>query len=63
MIEGQGWRIFRDPAGVPHVQADDLTALAHGHGYVTGLDRAWYAEVLRRRAEARSAELLGPDAF
>lgn len=63
MIEGQGWRVFRDPTGVPHVQAEDLTALAHGHGYVTGMDRAWYAEVLRRRAEARSAELLGPDAF
>lgn len=63
MIEGPGWRVFRDPAGVPHVQADDLTALAHGHGYVTGLDRAWHAEVLRHRAEARSAELLGPDAF
>ncbi|MDO4918465.1 GNAT family N-acetyltransferase [Kocuria sp.] len=63
MTTGPGWRLFRDPAGVPHVQAENLSALAHGHGYVTGLDRAWYAEVLRRRAEARSAELVGPEAF
>ncbi|RKQ36558.1 GNAT family N-acetyltransferase [Kocuria tytonis] len=61
MTTGPGWRLFRDPTGVPHVQADDLTALAHGHGYVTGLDRAWHVEVLRRRAEARSAELVGPE--
>ncbi|WP_270450423.1 GNAT family N-acetyltransferase [Kocuria marina] len=53
--------MWRDPSGVPHVQADDLTALAHGHGYVTGLDRAWHVEVLRHRAEGRSAELVGPD--
>ncbi len=58
---GPGWRLWRDPSGVPHVQADDLTALAHGHGYVTGLDRAWHVEVLRHRAEGRSAELVGPD--
>ncbi|WP_243635608.1 GNAT family N-acetyltransferase [Kocuria tytonicola] len=63
MSAGAGWQLFRDPHGVPHVQAEDLTALAHGHGYVTGVDRAWYAEVLRRRAEARSAELVGPDAL
>ncbi|WP_270256311.1 GNAT family N-acetyltransferase [Kocuria marina] len=61
MRSGPGWRLWRDPSGVPHVQADDLTALAHGHGYVTGLDRAWHVEVLRHRAEGRSAELVGPD--
>nr|WP_313362302.1 GNAT family N-acetyltransferase [Kocuria sp.] len=60
---GPGWRLWRDPLGVPHVQADDLTALAHGHGYVTGVDRAWHVEVLRHRAEGRSAELVGPDGF
>lgn len=60
-VAGSRWRVFRDPAGVPHVQGADLVALATGHGAVTARDRAWHLEVLRRRAEGRSAELLGPD--
>lgn len=60
-LSGDGWRVFRDPAGVPHVQADDVMALATGHGAVTAYDRVWHLEVLRARAESRSAELLGPE--
>ncbi|WHF23081.1 hypothetical protein QJS66_01375 [Kocuria rhizophila] len=33
---------------MPHVQADDLTGLARGHGYVTWTAR-WTPKVLRRR--------------
>lgn len=60
-LSGAGWRVFRDPAGVPHVQGSDLKSLATGHGAITAVDRPWQLEVLRRRAEGRSAELLGPD--
>lgn len=60
-LSGAGWRVFRDPAGVPHVQGSDLLTLATGHGAITAVDRPWQLEVLRRRAEGRSAELLGPD--
>lgn len=61
VLAGSRWRVFRDPAGVAHVQGDDLESLAEGHGAVTALDRVWHLEVLRRRAEARSAALLGDD--
>ncbi|WP_233568604.1 GNAT family N-acetyltransferase [Kocuria soli] len=60
-LEGPGWRVFRDPAGVPHVQADTVECLAEGHGAVTAVDRIWDLEVLRRRAEGRSAYLLGAE--
>ncbi len=60
-LSGAGWRVFRDPAGVPHVQGSDLMSVATGHGAITAVDRPWQLEVLRRRAEGRSAELLGPD--
>lgn len=60
-LVGHTWRVFRDPHGVPHVQADDLESLAEGHGAVTATDRAWDLEVLRCRAEGRSAALLGAE--
>lgn len=59
-LRGDGWAVFRDPHGVPHVQARDLEALAFGHGAVTARDRVWQLEVLRTRAESRSGQLLGP---
>lgn len=58
-LEGPGWLVFRDPAGVPHVQAESVEGLAEGHGAVTAVDRIWELEMLRRRAEGRSAALLG----
>ncbi|WP_260853462.1 GNAT family N-acetyltransferase [Kocuria palustris] len=60
VLSGPGWRVHRDPHGVPHVQAESIAALAEGHGAITAVDRAWDLEVLRTRAEARSAALLGP---
>ena len=60
-LSGDGWAVFRDPHGVPHVQARDLEALAFGHGAVTARDRVWQLEVLRTRAESRSGHLLGPE--
>lgn len=61
VLAGARWRIFRDPAGVPHVQGEDVESLAEGHGAITAMDRVWHLEVLRSRAEARSAALLGDD--
>lgn len=43
------------------MQAEDIEALAEGHGAVTAHDRPWHLEVLRCRAEARSAALLGDE--
>ncbi|WP_182524155.1 penicillin acylase family protein [Nocardioides dongkuii] len=56
-------RTYRDAHGVPHVRAGSLLSLAHGQGEVTGRDRAWQLEHLRRRATGTSAAVLGPSAL
>ncbi|MFP3897755.1 MAG: penicillin acylase family protein [Dehalococcoidia bacterium] len=53
--------IIRDDYGVPHVFADTREDLAFGAGYAMAQDRLWQADVLRRTASGRLAELLGPD--
>ena len=53
--------IIRDDYGVPHVFADTKEDLAFGAGYAMAQDRLWQADVLRRTASGRLAELLGPD--
>ena len=52
--------IIRDDYGVPHVFAETKEDLAFGAGYATAQDRLWQADVLRRTASGRLAELLGP---
>ena len=53
--------IIRDNYGVPHVFADTTEGLGFGAGYAMAQDRLWQADVLRRSAEGRLAELgLGP---
>jgi penicillin amidase len=49
--------IIRDDYGVPHVFADTKVGLAYGAGYAMAQDRLWQADVLRRAAEGRLAEL------
>lgn len=62
-----GVRIVRDAYGVPHIYAagpDQQTIqdhTAYGIGYAQAEERLFQMEVLRRAAEGRLADLLGPD--
>ena len=62
-----GVRIVRDAAGVPHIYATgaDTQAIqdntAWGIGYAQATERLFQMEILRRAAEGRLADLLGPD--
>ena len=49
--------IIRDNYGVPHIFADTKEGLGYGAGYAMAQDRLWQADVLRRAAEGRLAEL------
>ena len=55
-----GAEVLRDSYGVPHIYADDATDLFRAMGYASAHDRLWQAEVLRRSATGRMAEILGP---
>jgi len=61
-----GVTIVRDSSGVPHVFAggpDEQTIeerLAYGIGYAQAEERLFQMEILRRAAEGRLSELLGP---
>jgi penicillin amidase len=61
--DGHPWRylrIIRDDYGVPHVFSDTKEGLGFGAGYAMAQDRLWQADVFRRTASGRLAELLGP---
>jgi len=49
--------IIRDNFGVPHVFADTKEGLGFGAGFAMAQDRLWQADVLRRAATGRLAEL------
>src|SRR5512136_2252964 len=49
--------IIRDNYGVPNVFADTTEGLGFGAGYAMAQDRLWQADVLRRSAEGRLAEI------
>ncbi|MFC1911515.1 penicillin acylase family protein [Chloroflexota bacterium] len=49
--------IIRDNYGVPHIFADTKEGLGFGAGYALAQDRLWQADVLRRAATGRLAEL------
>ena len=49
--------IIRDDYGVPHVFADTKEGLGFGAGYAMAQDRLWQADVMRRSAEGRLAEV------
>jgi penicillin amidase len=49
--------IIRDNYGVPHIFADTTEGLGFGAGYAMAQDRLWQADVMRRAAEGRLAEL------
>ena len=62
-----GVTIVRDKAGVPHVFADGPNGatiqrrVAYGIGYAQAEDRLFQMEILRRAAQGRLSDLLGPD--
>jgi len=49
--------ILRDDYGVPHIYANTKEGLAYGCGYVIAQDRLWQADVFRRAAFGRLAEI------
>ncbi|QDP97867.1 penicillin acylase family protein [Microlunatus elymi] len=51
--------VFRDPWGIPHLRADSVDELARLQGRIAATDRAWQLEWNRRRAEGRTAEVVG----
>ena len=52
-------RIERDARGVPHIRARTLHDAYFAQGYVTGSDRLFQLDVLRRYVDGRLSELLG----
>ncbi|HOZ47181.1 MAG TPA: penicillin acylase family protein [Candidatus Hydrogenedentes bacterium] len=55
-------RVVRDDWGVPHIQAENEPDAYFALGYVMAQDRLFQMEVLRRFAQGRLAEILGPPA-
>jgi len=54
-----GARVYRDEFGVPHVFAEDTTALFYAQGYLMAQDRLFQMEKFRRLAAGRLSELAG----
>ena len=53
--------VIRDPQGVPHIRAQNLSDLLFAQGYVTAQDRLWQMDMTRRYAAGELAEILGAD--
>lgn len=52
-----------DSLGVPHIAARETRDAFMALGYVHARDRLWQMDMLRRTAEGRLAEILGPSAL
>lgn len=52
--------IYRDPFGVPHIVAPTQRGLAFGAGYALANDRLFETDVIRRLAQGRLSEVIGP---
>ncbi|MFG3407796.1 GNAT family N-acetyltransferase [Streptomyces sp. NPDC048142] len=59
---GDGFELFRDGWGIPHLRAADALTLARAQGHTTALDRAWQLETERHRVLGTSASHLGAEA-
>jgi penicillin G amidase len=61
LLEGLGApvRIFRDPHGVPHIEAASYEDAVSALGFVHAQDRLWQMHVLRMVSEGRLSELFG----
>lgn len=52
--------VERDNWGIPRIRAASLEDLAEAQGYVVAQDRLWQMDLLRRAAQGRLSEVLGP---
>ncbi len=59
--EGRYVRIDRDRWGIPRISAETDEDLFFGFGYAMAQDRLFQLDYLRRKANGRLSELLGPD--
>lgn len=55
--------ISRDALGVPHIEAGSLEDLLFAQGFVTGQDRLWQMDAMRRAASGELAEVAGAAAL
>src|ERR1700687_2533216 len=52
--------IRRDARGIPHIAAASADDVFFGQGFACAQDRLWQMDLLRREAEGRLSEVLGP---
>ncbi|MFD8059889.1 GNAT family N-acetyltransferase [Streptomyces cyaneofuscatus] len=57
-----GFEVFRDDWGIPHLKAGGALALARAQGHNAALDRAWQLETERHRVLGTTAAYLGAEA-
>ncbi len=55
--------IRRDSRGIPHIEASSEADLFFGEGFACGQDRLWQMDLLRRTAEGKLSEIVGPAAL
>ena len=55
--------IERDTRGIPHIRAQDEADLFFGQGFACAQDRLWQMDLLRRTAEGKLSEVVGPGAI
>jgi penicillin amidase len=55
--------VYRDPFGIPHINAHDEHDLMMAVGYVQAQDRLWQMDLMRRAGQGRLAEILGDSAL
>ena len=54
-------QVLRDVHGVPTIYAENESDLYRAVGYVMAQDRLWQMDVMRRAAQGRLSEVVGPD--
>ena len=52
--------IRRDARGIPHIVASNADDAFYGQGFACAQDRLWQMDLLRREAEGKLSEVLGP---
>ncbi|GIP38161.1 beta-lactam antibiotic acylase [Paenibacillus sp. J31TS4] len=60
---GQPVSVWRDEAGVPHIEAQNEQDLYLAQGYVTAQDRLFQMDLSRRQASGRLSEVVGKGAL
>ena len=54
----KGLKIFRDTMGIPHIEADNLTDMYWGNGYVHAKDRGMQMLLMRILGQGMVSEIL-----